>query len=316
MTQEAALIGLDWGTSSLRAYLFDKTGKVISTRQEPWGIMALPVPAEQGGFPLALERICDGWLQANPNLPVLACGMVGSQQGWEEAAYFDCPANPEGLAGAFAEVRFGNDRKAHIVPGLIVRGAQPDVMRGEETQIVGAMEMIGAGERDGGATIVMPGTHSKWVAIDKDTISGFSTFMTGEVFAALSQHTILSRLMTKAEDAEADREATFQRGLELARRKDNGGLLAAIFSTRTLGLTEQVPGHALADFLSGLLIGLEIVGAQEKLNAATKVYLVGSEGLSARYGKALKVFGFTPVTLEGATQLGLWHIARAAGFVK
>ncbi len=311
--RNAALLGLDWGTSSLRAYLFDQDGKVLDERRSECGIMALPAPREQDGFPLALEQICGDWLKTNTSLPVLACGMVGSQQGWKEAAYFDCPADPKVLAQSLTEVLFGAGRKVHIVPGLIMRGDYPDVMRGEETQIVGAMGLASAASDH--ATIVLPGTHSKWARLDKGIISEFTTFMTGEVFAALSQNTILSRLITSAEGAQSVRDQAFQRGLEIAGKPESGGLLSAIFRTRTLGLTEQVPGFALADFLSGLLIGYEIHGVQEKFQKDAALYLIGDEKLVARYVKALAIKGFQSTVLKDATQFGLWRIACAAGLV-
>jgi|GEM_PF-10782 len=146
----AALIALDWGTSSLRAYRLDDTGRTLDTRHLPWGIMRLPQPLQDGaasttlsGFDLAFEQACGDWLRAEPTLPVIACGMVGSAQGWQEAAYLDVPVDLERIGTLLTVVqRTGAGPDAtpvHIVPGLIQRHGLPNVMRGEETQVFGVM---------------------------------------------------------------------------------------------------------------------------------------------------------------------------------
>lgn len=316
MSHEPALIGLDWGTSSLRAYLLDNSGKIITSRHEPWGIMALPVPAENGGFALALEKICEGWLTDNPKLPILACGMVGSGQGWKEAAYIDCPVDTAALAGSLTSVCMANplgDRTVYIVPGLIAHHGLPDVMRGEETQITGAVTLIRETSQNASATLVLPGTHSKWVHVNGTGIMDFTTFMTGEVFAALSQHTILGRLMSQ--DDGGLNGAAFERGVRTAQTKGTGGLLASIFSTRTLCLTQELRGSELSDYLSGLLIGYEIAGIQEKQSTRSPLYLIGADTLVQRYARALAISELESITIKNATEAGLWQIAKAAGFV-
>ena len=146
----AALIALDWGTSSLRAYRLDDTGRTLDTRHLPWGIMRLPQPLQDGaastalsGFDLAFEQACGDWLRAEPTLPVIACGMVGSAQGWQEAAYLDVPVELERIGTLLTVVqRTGagpNATPVHIVPGLIQRLGLPNVMRGEETQVFGVL---------------------------------------------------------------------------------------------------------------------------------------------------------------------------------
>ena len=146
----AALIALDWGTSSLRAYRLDDTGRTLDTRHLPWGIMRLPQPLQDGaastalsGFDLAFEQACGDWLRAEPTLPVIACGMVGSAQGWQEAAYLDVPVDLARIGTLLTVVhRTGagpNATPVHIVPGLIQRHGLPNVMRGEETQVFGVM---------------------------------------------------------------------------------------------------------------------------------------------------------------------------------
>ena len=318
------LIGLDWGTSSLRAFLLGADGTVRQERHRPWGIMKLP-PAPDGAadahpaaaltaaFERAFEDACGDWARAHPALPLLACGMVGSAQGWREAAYLDTPASLDGLARHLATVARAGAAPLRIVPGLIQRGALPDVMRGEETQVLGVLADAGLAP-DEQVLIGLPGTHNKWVRARTGAIDGFDTFMTGEVFAALSGHTILGRTMQRPDTPDND---AFARGLAVT-ASDAGvkGLLASIFSTRTLGLTGALPAQAQPDYLSGLLIGHE-VAALGALHPAgrprPRVLLCGEPDLCRRYALALTHAGWAPPTLaEHATPRGLWQIARAA----
>lgn len=316
-TDTTTLIALDWGTSSLRAYALGDGGQILATRSSEHGIMNLPVAPEGSHgatrFELALQRLCGDWLMAQPGVPLLACGMVGSAQGWREAAYLDAPASLDDLARGLTVVERGADTPLHIVPGLIQRGDLPNVMRGEETQVLGVLAER-AMAADDTVLIGLPGTHSKWATAQPRGILHFHTFMTGEVFAALRGHTILGRTM---QDAATPDDAAFARGLAVARSAEGDlGLLSNIFSTRTLGLTGALSATAQADYLSGLLIGHEVASLARHRNggAALRVVLCGGAELCRRYAKALVLYGFdTPEIAEQATARGLWQIAVAAG---
>ena len=200
----AALIALDWGTSSLRAYRLDGGGRTLDARHLPWGIMRLPQPLQDGaatptlsGFELAFEQACGDWLRAEPALPVIACGMVGSAQGWQEAAYLDVPVALDRIGTLLTVVERPGATPVHIVPGLIQRHGLPNVMRGEETQVFGVLRDARA-VPDAGLLIGLPGTHSKWVGARNGQVTHFDTFMTGEVYAALRGRTILGRTMSDA----------------------------------------------------------------------------------------------------------------------
>ena len=232
----AALIALDWGTSSLRAYRLDGGGRTLDARHLPWGIMRLPQPLQDGaatptlsGFELAFEQACGDWLRAEPALPVIACGMVGSAQGWQEAAYLDVPVALDRIGTLLTVVERPGATPVHIVPGLIQRHGLPNVMRGEETQVFGVLRDARA-VPDAGLLIGLPGTHSKWVGARNGQVTHFDTFMTGEVYAALRGHTILGRTMS---DAAAPDMAAFERGLKVAGAPEGrAGVLSTIFSTR------------------------------------------------------------------------------------
>lgn len=318
----AALIALDWGTSSLRAYRLDADGRTLDIRHLPWGIMRLPQPLQDGaataalsGFELAFEQACGDWLRAEPSLPVIACGMVGSAQGWKEAAYLDVPVDLERI-GTLLTVVQRKGTPVHIVPGLIQRHGLPNVMRGEETQVFGVL----FDRADGGADSVLiglPGTHSKWVNARRGRVTHFDTFMTGEVYAALRGHTILGRTMADAASADM---AAFERGLKVAGAPaGRAGVLSTIFSTRALGLTGELAPESQADYLSGLLIGHEVASLADMLRQQgeqPRIVLCGEPALCQRYIQALRHYGLgTPEQAQDATERGLWHLAVSAGLV-
>ncbi|MFM0283449.1 2-dehydro-3-deoxygalactonokinase [Paraburkholderia sediminicola] len=319
--QHAALIALDWGTTSLRAYLYDAAGDVLATRASTDGIMNLPRSAEQGGFDAAFEDACGVWLEQAPAVPVIAAGMVGSAQGWLEAPYVDAPANADALVAGIVRVNAACGATLHIVPGVLQRGELPNVMRGEETQIFGALgQDTGAVDNRKRALIGLPGTHAKWAVVQAGRIERFHTFMTGEVFAALREHTILGRTMITPDRPDT---ASFLHGVNIARDKGQAGMLATVFSSRTLGLTGQLSREQQPDYLSGLLIGHELAGLEAVLTqqqnslAGQHLRLIGNEALCERYRVALVQFGCTHAELvKHATERGLWRVATQAGLVK
>ncbi|MEX3916680.1 2-dehydro-3-deoxygalactonokinase [Paraburkholderia sp. BR10872] len=319
IAREAALIALDWGTTSLRAYLFDAAGQVIATRVSTAGIMNLPVPAEEGGFDAAFDEACGVWLAQAPSLPVLAAGMVGSAQGWVQAPYVETPASAQALVAGIVRVRAACGAEVAVVPGVLEPGALPNVMRGEETQIFGALGAAGDDAEPQTALVGLPGTHAKWVVVEGERIARFYTFMTGEVYAALCAHTILGRTMKHPVEPDT---AAFLRGVSVAREQGCVGLLATAFSTRTLGLTAQLAADEQPDYLSGLVIGHELAGLEAALArrdvalAGCAPQLIGAEALCERYRMALAAFGCSGAHLvRQATEHGLWRIAVQAGLV-
>jgi 2-dehydro-3-deoxygalactonokinase len=298
------LIALDWGTSNLRASLLGPGGALLDRRAGSDGVMAVP----SGAFEAALRALCGDWLDAG-SVPIVASGMVGSRQGWVEAPYLDAPATLAHAARRLTPVALAGDRWLHIVPGVQGTGAdgQPDVMRGEETQVWGAA-------LPDGTVCVLPGTHSKWVwtgtggAIDR-----FATYLTGELYAVLVQHSILGRLMapgTGSPDAFAAGAA-----LGLA---EPAHLSHLLFTVRTNGLTGRFAPGELPDFLSGLLIGAEVGSALARPDGPrpVSVVLLGEASLVARYAVALRAAGVAVQRApDDVTPRGQWRVAVAAGLV-
>ncbi len=294
--QAGRMIGVDWGTSNFRAFRL-QDGTVVDRVDGGPGILAVP----PGGFPAALRAAVGPWLVAGERR-VLMAGMVGSRQGWLEAPYLPCPADPAALAGAVVPVPF-DGADVRLVPGLSDRDADgvPEVMRGEEVQLFGALPETGPD-----ALVCLPGSHSKWVRLRAGGIAGFATFLTGEAFAALRGHTILGRLM----DGAAHDGAGFRRGV--ARAGQAGGLLHHLFGVRALGLFGELPADAAASFLSGLLIGHEVLAAgQAHPGGLGRVHLIGAPGLVAAYAEAIAHCGGDPVILDpNAAATGLARIAE------
>ncbi|AND70218.1 2-keto-3-deoxy-galactonokinase [Dyella thiooxydans] len=299
----AGLIGLDWGTSSLRAYRLDADGAVAEVRARPWGIRQLP----EGGFDAALADVTAGW----PALPRLACGMVGSRNGWCEVPYLDLPADAAALGRALHPFAAGDGGALYLVPGLRnPRG--PDVMRGEETQLFGALA------RDPSlaahATFVLPGTHSKWASVRDGAVVDFSTAMTGELFALLRRHSILGAGIG---EGAADPEA-FARGVIAARDSGAAGGLSRLFSARALMLDGALAPSAVPDYLSGLLLGEELRAqlASGRFGTDAPIQLIGDAALCARYRAAAVHFDLCfAEPLADIVAAGLWQLAVAAGRV-
>jgi 2-dehydro-3-deoxygalactonokinase len=202
----------------------------------------------------------------------------------------------------------------HIVPGVIQRGALPNVMRGEETQVLGVLQSVSA-TTGSDVLIGLPGSHSKWVDVVEGCITHFDTFMTGELFAVLSQHSILGRTQRPSEAFQA---AAFDRGVQVALSVDGqAGLLSNLFSARTLGLTGELAPEEQPDYLSGLMIGHELMGLRTRQPVQQRdIVLVGATQLCTRYQRALQLCGFPRVTLaQEATERGLWQLAMAAGLL-
>lgn len=300
------LIAVDWGTSSLRAWRFDASGAVLEQHRSDQGLLKVA----PGGFAAVLRSVVGEWLRDGS--VVLMSGMVGSRQGWAEAPYVLAPSGAGELAGALIEVPF--DCRCHIVPGVMLRGsAAPDVMRGEETQLVGLDD-----EHDGTGLVVLPGTHSKWVWREHGRITWFRTFMTGELFELLGQHSLLARSMA-GEHIDATGFA-----LGLAQARTPGGLLEKLFALRARWLCGELGADQQRGCLSGLLLGTELHDALAALAreagpaaaAAKRADLIASPALAEVYRPLLASAGLdVRVADERAAARGLQRIALQAKLI-
>jgi 2-dehydro-3-deoxygalactonokinase len=298
MSMKRPLIAIDWGTSSLRGARLSTSGQVLESREFPRGILTVP----PGQFEALFNEHFGDWMQAEGALCLIA-GMAGSRHGWQEAPYCPCPA---GFAELSQHLLWLQPNRIALVPGLSFTGTDtlhtPDVMRGEEVQIFGALQLTG---RDN-ATLVLPGTHSKWVQVHSGRVTQFQTFMTGEVFALMSQHSILGKTLDL--NGVFD-EATFLQGVDQSQQA--GSVLHHLFAVRTLGLFDRLSAAQLPSYLSGLLIGEELRTQNVPL-AQGPVILIGSEALTLRYTLALQHLGIACQSHGAqATWAGLFALASA-----
>lgn len=295
-----------------------RDGQLIETRQSAHGIQHLPLPGPSG-FEQAFAMIAGDWVRQWPRLPVVASGMVGSAQGWREAPYVRCPATVKNLAEQNTTVASGLGQTILIAPGVLFDepGELPDVMRGEEIQIAGALLLNP--QLSVRSCIVLPGTHSKWAQIEDGKIVRYSTYLTGELFAVLRTHSILGRLMPAPSPGKPETDlAAFELGLATARASGPGDFSHQIFGTRTLALSGRLPQAALADYLSGLLIGHELVSGLAGAGDLTTVPLVmiGEPSLCQRYVRCLQYMGHAvSAVLDNTAPVGLWNFAGAAGLL-
>lgn len=299
---EPAYVAVDWGTSSFRLWLIGRDGGVLAERRSGEGMTT----AARTGFADVLASHLAA-ISAPAGLPVLICGMAGAKQGWIEAGYLDTPAALADIPAAAVRI-LGIDADIRILPGLAQRDAMaPDVMRGEETQLLGAAGELGNGDH----LVCMPGTHSKWVRLSGGRVEGFSTFMTGELFDAIAKNTILSHAIAEAGAISGD-NAAFRTAV--ARMVEKPALATSqLFSVRAGSLIAGLSPEDAKARLSGTLIGLEIAGALSLVAEGTPVALVVSGGLGALYREALAAAGLSPslIDADAAVRNGLAAGARA-----
>jgi 2-dehydro-3-deoxygalactonokinase len=292
---EAAFIAGDWGTSRLRLYLCDRAGNVLARGAGE----GASVPDCAGRFAAAVAP----WDQAHGVLPAVLAGMVGSSIGWREVPYLRCPANPSAIADA--ALRFeADDRAIAILPGLSCRGktGAPDVLRGEETQILGALRLHPELTK-GRHLLCLPGTHTKWVAVVDGAVSQFQTALSGELFEILRRHSVLAR-----DGGEVDGQSpAFALGLDSARQKAD--LLHLLFSARSRAVTGDMAKEDAASYLSGLVLGKDVATALALFDVDGPVQLICTPLLAALYGKALATYDIKSSVIDGdrAALAGLVH---------
>ncbi|MCT8158905.1 2-dehydro-3-deoxygalactonokinase [Pseudoruegeria sp. SHC-113] len=292
-------IAVDWGTSHLRVYAIAADGSVRAEGQSEKGMGALTPE----GFEPALLELIDGWLGTAP-MDIMACGMVGSRQGWTEAPYLQAPCKPQG--GSFALPPVNDPRlRVCILPGVKQITPAPDVMRGEETQIAGFIDRHPGFD----GILCLPGTHTKWVEISAGEIVSFQTFMTGEMFALLSKQSVLRHSVQSAEWDDAAFTAALAESISRPER-----LAARLFGLRAGGLVaDQTPAEARAR-LSGYLIGAELAGAKPYW-LGRQIALIGAPALTSLYETALAAQGVIALC-EDAASMTLAGLAAARDSLK
>jgi 2-dehydro-3-deoxygalactonokinase len=284
-------IGVDWGTTNRRAYLIDAAGQQREEFEDGNGIMSVPT----GGFVAAVadirERLGDK--------PLLLGGMIGSNRGWVEAPYVPCPASLEDLAAGLVWA----GENAAIIPGVSFIGeGRADVMRGEETQLLGA---VASGLIPANCLVCHPGTHNKWATVAAGRVTMFRTVMTGELFNLLKEHSILSELL----QADVAPDASFRSGVR--RALDYHDAQAELFTVRARVLLDQAPREEAGSYASGLLIGSDIrIGLAG--NAAGEVIVMGRPELTELYAAALDEAGVRSMEVDGEECFlaGIKHIAE------
>jgi len=297
-TSKTEWIAVDWGTSNLRAWAMGSEG-VLDHATSPEGMGKLA----RAEFEPALLRLIAAWLVAG-QMPVIACGMVGSRQGWHEAPYRTTPCTPV-AAGTLVMVPTKDRRlQMMIAPGL-KQITPADVMRGEETQIAGALAVLPGFD----GVICLPGTHSKWVHISAGEVVSFQTFLTGEMFALLSEHSVLRHGMADG----GWQDDAFDQGVADALSHPEK-IAARLFTLRAEGLIAGLSSGFARARLSGLLIGIELAAAKPYW-LGRPVVLVGTPALSLNYARALAAQGLIADQLD-ATACTLSGLATARAPLK
>ena len=296
----AAFVVVDWGTSSFRGWLMSADGEALAESRGGEGMLHCAGAGADGFAPVLHDHLAR--LGAPAGAPVLICGMAGARQGWAEAPYLKTPTLLDALhEGA---IRIDAPGDIRILPGVAqALPDRPDVMRGEETQLLGVTEP------DFSGLVCIPGTHSKWIRIDAGRIVEFSTYMTGELFSVIAGHSILAHAVEAAGPSPAD-SPPFREGLSTALAAPTS-LTSSLFRLRAaqlLGFEQRAEGGAR---LSGLLIGTELADALRRHGPLQSVRLIGAGSLGRLYEAALIGQGLD-VTLVDAEQASRRGLAKAA----
>jgi 2-dehydro-3-deoxygalactonokinase len=297
----AHCIALDWGSSSLRAYVLGFDAEVLAEHRSDLGIL------KAQDFQNTLANLCEPWDKLYGKLPCLASGMIGSKQGWIDAGYLATPCGFDSIAAAAKDISNLAGRKLWIMPGLrhIDAATQTsDVMRGEETQV------FGAGIENG--IVVLPGTHSKWVKVVDSKIVAFKTFMTGEAYSLFRHQSILAKLMPTENTSPFEVQA-FEFGVRRSLSAP-AEVLHHLFNVRTHGLFNELTPEAQGDFLSGVLIGNEIAGGRGLFaSEQNEITLIGEIELLERYKIAFYCARLTSRAVKSKTPVaatGLYEVSK------
>lgn len=292
MTTELDWIAVDWGTSNLRIWGLDAAGDTVFEASGPQG-MARLTPQDYPG--VLKGHLAQAGISENAQLDVLICGMAGARQGWVEAPYLDAPSDLASLAFAAVGVPLPETRLAiSILPGVCQKPqGQEDVMRGEETQLLGLGQLLPGFS----GAVCMPGTHSKWARLDGHRLESFHTAMTGEVFEALKSHTVLRHSLNGDSDGPR-REDGFSAGVDAALERPDM-LLSLMFKTRAASLLSGRSADWCSGYLSGLLIGTEVASHRDWIGE-DPLPLIGSPRLCALYAHALGQIGAPTRTIDAA----------------
>jgi len=300
---ESLFIAGDWGTTNLRLYLCQHKSSqslnILATQTGP-GVSQVSNNFEQIFFDLAGD-----WLEEHGPMPVILSGMVGSNIGWQAAPYIDCPASAEQIVRGRTAFQ-ARDIEFSIISGLKTLNplGTPDLMRGEELQLLGWMRTATGPEADMAQLVVLPGTHNKWALVKGGKIETFVTALTGELYALLQNHSVLIG-NTESADFSAD---IFLQGVKVATTLEPGQLLQALFATRSRQVTGELSELYASSYLSGLLIGSDVVGSlalmEKRMDGISSVDLIGDSALSHCYQLALESVG-VKAELRDATQIAL-----------
>jgi 2-dehydro-3-deoxygalactonokinase len=299
----------DWGTSNFRAWALAGDGAVLHSLSDHRGLLSV----EDGRFAETFRAVCGPWLEGAARMPAILSGMIGSRRGWKEAPYLAAPVSFDALAKNLCPLGEVAGAVVYIVPGISLDDpAEPDVMRGEEAQILGTLHALG---RPSGS-FLLPGTHSKWAIVEQGRLAVFRTYMTGEVFGLLRKSGTIAQLV----EGDAIDAAAFRRGVTRAKAGAGRDLLHALFGTRAQSLLGRLPGIEVAGYLSGLLIGSELSDALawlERRGKPKELVAVGGPAMLENYRLAAGVFGLDLAVLDSAAVLppALFAIAVSAGLM-
>jgi len=295
----------DWGTTHLRLYLCDSRGEVLARVEGPGASQM------SGNYATLFTSLIAPWTDNGQNkLPAILCGMVGSSIGWKLVNAVQCPASLGALAQSVYSIP---EHDVFIVPGLACRNLlnAPDVMRGEETQLLGMLQLKPALQK-GSHVFCLPGTHTKWAMVVDNSIEHFTTIPTGELFSILYKHSVLVRDARNSDAPIETDQSAFQKGLQEAASNPAVGLLGKLFQCRSRRVTGELTAHESPSFMSGLLIASDVMDAFALMKdvMSSGVTIIGNTELGGLYQQALSTINVSATIVSGddAVRRGLVYV--------
>lgn len=303
MISPKRLVAIDWGSSKFRAFLLDDTYQILESIETHEGVLhTQQAPRE------IFYKHCQQWLTEYPDTIVLMCGSVGGNLGWINTRYVACPLSIEDLINRAVSVENRHNTTIKIIPGVTGKSLSGtnDVMRGEEVQVFGALDIINQND----ALICLPGTHCKWVTVKSSRIVDFTSFMSGEFYQIAREKSSISNVV---DESKFDRDS-FLEGI--ATTEKTGGFLHHLFSARANSLIGTNSYKSISSYISGIIIGSEIKEALKIFNSFTHLILVCNEALAVNYTCAFEHYGIKSqnITSQDAFIAGISHINPLKSF--
>ena len=286
--KKPAYIAIDWGSSRFRAYLLTQHMDIIESIDQPEGVKQ----HQYQDYTHICKQLLNNWSHViqKLQLPLFMAGMVGSNMGWHEVPYLPCPLSLSAISKQIVKRESPWNTNMYIIPGVkLEQNRHMDIMRGEETLVIGALELMQT------EIYCLPGTHSKWIEIKNKELQRFTTIITGELYAILKDHSLLAQGLP----TQRFNQQWFDEGI-MEMKEFDASLLINLFNVRAKRILNKLPKTSVLSYLSGLLIGAELSTMQQKLliNKSKFIGILAPPMLKQNYASACHLLGICAKVID------------------